>query len=71
MPLPLVCNIPDDKCAYEVYVYTGSKKNAETESNVFIEVYGEDDDSGVRQLDDGTRKVLHYVIDRLQKKLWC
>ncbi|XP_046497511.1 oxygen-regulated protein 1 isoform X11 [Equus quagga] len=41
-PLPVV--------AYEIYVYTGRKPGAETESNVFINLIGTRGDSGNRRL---------------------
>ena len=56
-PLPLIDNASGDSYSYEVHVYTGAKKHAGTESNVYMEVLGDADETGERRLEDGVRKV--------------
>lgn len=36
--------------SYEVKVYTGDKRGAGTDANVFLIIYGENGDSGEREL---------------------
>ena len=60
MCLPLLDNRPGYDYWYKVFVYTGGKSNAGTESKVYVEVMGEEEDSGVRCLTDGERKVKCY-----------
>ena len=43
--------------SYEIHVYTGFKKNSETDSNISLVVIGTEGDSGVLKLTDGERKV--------------
>ncbi len=38
------------KTAYRIMVYTGDKFGAGTDANVFIELYGENDSTGVKNL---------------------
>ena len=64
MPLPINDNGPDDKYLYEVHVFTGTKKHAETDSKVYMEMVGADEDTGTLCLEDGVRKVrisLHFT----------
>lgn len=37
---------------YKVLVYTGTKRGAGTDANVFINMFGSDGNSGERQLDN-------------------
>ena len=55
--LPLVENFDDDEHFYEIHVHTGFKKNSGTKSNVFIKLTGNENETGVRILDDGQREV--------------
>lgn len=55
--LPLVDNHPDDEYRFEVIVFTGFVKNAETSSKVSIILNGTMGTTGMRNLDDGLRKV--------------
>lgn len=39
-----------DEVEYEVKVFTGDKRGAGTDANVFVNIYGENGDSGEREL---------------------
>ena len=56
--LPLVDNPCKASHSYEIHVYTGFAKGAETDSAVSIVLIGTAADSGQRALDDGERKVI-------------
>lgn len=49
-------NSDDNNYFYEVIVCTGSRKNAGTNSNVFINLTGENDESAVKQLKSSNKK---------------
>lgn len=53
---PLQDNDPKDKYIYEIVVFTGDKKSAATDSNVFFIVSGDDDETEVRTFGDQKRK---------------
>ena len=55
--LPLIGNLPLASHNYEIIVYTGKRKNAGTDSNVSFILAGINGDTGIRQLNDGARKV--------------
>ena len=45
-------------------MFTGTKKHAETDSKVYMEMVGADEDTGTLCLEDGVRKVrksLHFT----------
>ena len=48
-------NYHGDTFIYELHIYTGFEKDASTNSNVFITIYGTDGETGVRQLKDEFR----------------
>ncbi|KAG0419460.1 hypothetical protein HPB47_004076 [Ixodes persulcatus] len=54
---PLQDNDPKDKYVYEIVVFTGDKKGAATDSNVFFIVSGDDDETEVRTFGDQKRKI--------------
>ncbi len=58
-------NSPTDVYHYRMTVYTGTKRSAGTESNVFFMVSGEDSETEVRKLQDVTKKKVngHLVFD--------
>lgn len=55
--LPLLDNHPDDEYTYEVNVFTGFIKNAQSRSKVSFILIGTEGTTGVRNLDDGVREV--------------
>ena len=59
---PLLDNYNTDPAAYELHVYTGNKKHADTESNISFVVWGTEGSSGVRRLKDGVREVVSLLI---------
>ena len=59
--LPLIGNVPLASHSYEMIVYTGKKKKAGTDSNVSFVLAGIKGDTGIRQLSDGSRKVLRHL----------
>lgn len=60
--LPLISNRVEHNYEYEVYVYTGLKKGAETQSNVRFMLSGTDGATQVHDLADGQRKVNHLDL---------
>ncbi|XP_041364433.1 uncharacterized protein LOC121379847 [Gigantopelta aegis] len=54
---PLKDNHPADKYYYEVIVFTGMRRNAGTDSKVFVIFSGENDETDARMLADDKRKV--------------
>ncbi|KAL3211152.1 hypothetical protein MRX96_000836 [Rhipicephalus microplus] len=55
--LPLQDNDPKDKYIYEIVVFTGDKKGAATDSNVFFILSGDDDETEVRTFGEQKRKI--------------
>ncbi|XP_069977559.1 polycystin family receptor for egg jelly [Penaeus vannamei] len=55
---PLPDNDLEDKYLYEMLVFTGNKKSAQTDSVVQFIVSGEEDETDVRTLGDAKRKIL-------------
>ncbi len=55
--LPLIGNVPSSEYHYKIYVYTGFKGHSDTDSNVYFILNGAKNDTGVRTMSDGTRKV--------------
>ncbi|XP_065660228.1 polycystin-1-like protein 2 isoform X3 [Hydra vulgaris] len=53
---PLLDNRIGESYLYQIIVNTGSQKNAGTKSNIFLTVFGENSDSGVRRLKDSERQ---------------
>ncbi|XP_050394949.1 polycystic kidney disease protein 1-like 2 [Patella vulgata] len=53
---PLSDNLPTDVYHYQVTVYTGIRRKAGTKSKVFIVLAGDQDETEVRALDDGTHR---------------
>ena len=49
-------NLPGDNYLYEVVMFTGSRREAATDSKVFIVIVGEENETNVRCLEDPTRK---------------
>ena len=60
-PLALIGNPPASLYNYELFVYTGKPKNAATESNISFILAGIKGDTGIRQLNDGSRKVSKFT----------
>ena len=58
---PLLDNYKTDPAAYELHVYTGNKKHADTQSNISFVVWGTEGSSGIRRLRDGVREVSKSV----------
>ncbi|XP_071550461.1 LOW QUALITY PROTEIN: polycystin-1-like protein 2 [Panulirus ornatus] len=54
---PLPDNRVEDKYLYEVLVFTGNKKEAQTDSNVYFVLSGSEDETAVRGLCDGQRNI--------------
>ncbi|GAB6020442.1 polycystic kidney disease 1-like 2 [Chamberlinius hualienensis] len=54
---PLPDNLTEDKYLYEILVFTGSQRNAGTDSKVFFILSGDDDESEVRHFADDQRKI--------------
>ena len=69
--LPLVDNDALARFEYEIHVYTGFTKGAETESNVSIVLVGTLGDSGERYLRDGIRKVRKAIEQLLSVSVFC
>ncbi|XP_070581325.1 polycystin-1-like protein 2 [Ptychodera flava] len=65
---PLADNNPSDKYFYEIAVYTGMRRGAGTRSKVSFMLSGDDEDTGIRNLDDNKRKLFqtgsidHFVM---------
>ncbi|XP_077864172.1 polycystin-1-like protein 2 [Saccoglossus kowalevskii] len=65
---PLIDNSPRDKYYYEIVVYTGMRQGSGTKSKVNFMLSGEDEDTGIRKLDDDKRKLFergsinHFVL---------
>ncbi|CAM4771183.1 unnamed protein product [Rotaria magnacalcarata] len=55
---PLPDNILHDKYYYQILVFTGFRKDSGTSSKVHFIISGDDDETGVRTLEDPKRKVL-------------
>ncbi|KAK8779497.1 hypothetical protein V5799_019173 [Amblyomma americanum] len=55
--LPLQDNDVKDKYIYEIIVFTGDKKGAGTDSNVFFILSGDDDETEVRTFGEQKRKI--------------
>ncbi|XP_071550540.1 polycystin-1-like [Panulirus ornatus] len=55
---PLPDNKVEDKYLYEILVFTGNTKGAQTDSLVQFIVSGEDDETDIRTLGDDKRKIL-------------
>ncbi|XP_065681235.1 polycystin-1-like protein 2 isoform X1 [Hydra vulgaris] len=53
---PLLDNQIGESYLYQIIVNTGSQRNAGTKSNIFLTVFGENSDSGVRRLKDSERQ---------------
>nr|XP_047124259.1 uncharacterized protein LOC105844851 [Hydra vulgaris] len=53
---PLADNRDEDTYLYQIIVNTGTRKNAGTKSNIFLNVAGDLNDSGVRHLKDPERE---------------
>ncbi|XP_065653648.1 uncharacterized protein LOC136080649 isoform X2 [Hydra vulgaris] len=53
---PLADNRDEDTYLYQIIINTGTRKNAGTKSNIFFNVAGELNDSGVRHLKDPERE---------------
>ncbi|KAL4239723.1 hypothetical protein ACF0H5_000526 [Mactra antiquata] len=65
---PLEDNLPTDTYHYQISVYTGTKKNAGTKSNISFIISGENHDTGVRRMFDGKRQthgpgsIMNYIV---------
>ncbi|CAM2704890.1 unnamed protein product [Rotaria socialis] len=55
---PLPDNIRNDKYYYQILVFTGFRKDSGTSSKVHFVISGDDEETGVRTLEDPKRKVL-------------
>ncbi|XP_047125391.1 uncharacterized protein LOC105844194 isoform X2 [Hydra vulgaris] len=53
---PLADNQDEDTYLYQIIVNTGSRRNAGTKSNIFLNITGEFNDSGARHLKDPERE---------------
>lgn len=53
----MVDNSPDANYRYRITVYTGMRRGAGTDANVFLVLYGRDGKTKPRILMDGVRKV--------------
>lgn len=60
----LTDNRKDDSYFYEICVYTGSRKSAETKSKVFINISGTFGDSSIRELNSKDSKEKNPVFKR-------
>lgn len=58
---PLLDNRASHRVYYKVSVYTGLRQNSGTKSKTFLVMYGDNGDTGVRELDDGRGKVNIYT----------
>lgn len=59
---PLPDNDPSDMYLYEVTVQTGMRSSAGTDSNVFIILSGERDETEIRQLADDKRPIMRRAM---------
>ncbi|CAH1794576.1 unnamed protein product [Owenia fusiformis] len=65
---PLEDNIPTDQYHYQMIVYTGIKRDADTKSKISFILSGDEGDTGVRRLFDGEKKhftrgsIRNYVL---------
>ncbi|XP_077980091.1 polycystin-1-like protein 2 [Glandiceps talaboti] len=65
---PLADNNPYDKYFYEIAVYTGMRRGAGTKSKVSFMLSGDEEDTGIRRLDDNKRNLFkrgcidHFVM---------
>ncbi|UJR08983.1 hypothetical protein I4U23_013233 [Adineta vaga] len=55
---PLADNCHNDQYFYQILVFTGHRKDAGTDSKVHFIIVGNEDETNVRQFDDGNRKIL-------------
>ncbi|CAF4173255.1 unnamed protein product, partial [Adineta steineri] len=55
---PLPDNHRSDQYFYQIIVFTGQRKGAETNSNVHFIIYGDNDETHIRTLADSQRKIL-------------
>ena len=71
MPTFLCDNKETDEYFYMVAVHTGLRLGAGTKSNVCFILAGEADDSGMRLLSDGERKVMYKDVVSYFHCMFC
>ena len=55
-------NTPTDLYHYKMVVYTGGRRHAATQSNVYFMVVGDEGETEVRKLESIPKKKVHFLF---------